>query len=164
MIGDVLARARRLLAPVAPPAPTAAPAAPAEASAAKAGGWVAVCVLGLDGAVLDQVVATAQAEAQAVGRRPVFITDSDRFEVFRERRAVVEQVVDPRAAQRRAPDLAWELYRLRQFQLLARKWRPSAVVTFGTRPPADCLEALRALGPRAENGNGRAVANGARPA
>jgi hypothetical protein len=160
MIGEALARARRLLAPATVPAPI--PSTPAPSATVGQGGWVAVCVLGLDGAVLDQVIATAQAEAQAVGRRPVFITDGDRLEPFRERRAVVEQVVDPRAAARRAPDLAWDLYRLRQFHLLARKWRPSAVVTFGTRPPADCLDALRAARPVAENGSAAATTNGSR--
>lgn len=162
MIGAALARARRLLKPAAPPAAPAAP--PPEPAVASRGGWVAVCVLGLDGAVLEQVVATALAEAQAVGRRPVFITDGDRFEVFRQHRVAVEQVVEPRAAARRAPDLAWDLYRVRQFHLLARKWRPSAVVTFGTRPPADCLEALRAVPPATEAGNGSATASGAGPA
>jgi hypothetical protein len=55
---------------------------------------------------------------------------------------VVDQVVD---AERRAvdlPGLPWHLYRHAQYRLLAQRWRPAAVISFGRLPDKDCLAAL----------------------
>lgn len=103
---------------------------------------VAVTVLGLSGEALERVIEIARQQCAAAGTRPVFVTDLPDFEPFRRHRLVADQVVDAEARQATTPDLPWRLYRQRQYALLATRWRPRAVVSFGRQPDEDCVRAL----------------------
>jgi hypothetical protein len=136
--------------PVRDAAPPPATLAGALAKPAKPSGpppRIAVTVLGLSGEALETVIGIAERQCAATGARPVFITDGHDFAPFRHRRLVVDQVVDAEARAAEAPGLAWRLYRRRQYALLAARWRPAAVVSFGRRPDEDCLEALKGGAP-----------------
>jgi hypothetical protein len=130
----------RQQAPAAPPLP---PPKPPAAPRKRAPRHVAVTVLGMEGAALEQVITTAQTQCAARGARPIFVTDGHDFTPFRQRKLTVEQVVDAEARLLTAPDLAWRSYRRRQYTLIAARWRPIAVVSFGRSPDEDCLEALQ---------------------
>lgn len=138
---------RRLLGPwrrpgAAVPAAPARAAPPAAAPSPAKGGVVAVTVLGLSGEALERVIEIARQQCAAAGTRPVFVTDLPDLEPFRRRRLVADQVVDAEARQATTPDLPWRLYRQRQYALLAARWRPRAVVSFGRQPDDDCVRAL----------------------
>lgn len=137
--------------PKAPTAPKAAPPPKAAAPPKPAGPprHVAVTVLGLSGEALEQVIGIAEAECAAKALKPVFVTDGRDFAPFRRRRLIADQVVDAEARLASAPDLAWRLYRRRQYALIAARWRPAAVISFGRRPDEDCLEVLGGGGGRA---------------
>lgn len=93
-------------------------------------------VVGLPPAELEGVVASLTAKPSVT---PVFLTDSDAFEIFRERRAVFEYLPPPN----HDPNLDWSLYRLRRLALLRRKWEPSRIVGFGPAA-ADLISRWRA--------------------
>lgn len=124
--------------PIAPPA-AASGRGSRVAPAAPAGGAQPLRPQGLEHkdatCVLVVVVGLAAEELAAIVERlasrrdvlPVFLTDSDAFEVFRSRRLAFEYwpPAVPRA------DLDWDLYRLRRLALLRRKWRPVRIIAFG---------------------------------
>jgi hypothetical protein len=101
-----------------------------------------VTVLGLRGEALERVLGMARRVSAERGAKPVFLTDGHEFELFRQRRLVVDQIVNAEARAAQAPDLPWQLYRRRQYALLAARWQPDAVISFGRRPDADCLSVL----------------------
>ena len=149
LLGGRLLGGRTAPAPVPAPAPpttatagSARPPAAAPPKPKKPVQHVAVTVLGLTGEALEQVLAVAERQCAARGARPVFVTDGDDFAPFRRRRLIVDQVVDAEALAASAPDLAWRVYRRRQYALLAARWRPAAVISFGRQPDEDCLAAL----------------------
>jgi hypothetical protein len=114
--------------------------------APKRGGNVLVTVLGLSGEALERVLDLAQQQCMERGSRPVFVTDAHDFAPFRRRRLVADQVVEAEALAASSPDLPWPAYRRRQYALLAARWQPVAVITFGRSPEADCLAALEGAG------------------
>jgi hypothetical protein len=124
---------------------TPEPADPPKAAPAR-GGNVVVTVLGLSGEALEHVLTLAERQCAARGSRPVFVTDGLDFAPFRRRRLVVDQVIDAEALAASSPDLPWQAYRQRQYALLAARWQPVAVITFGRSPDADCLAALEGTG------------------
>jgi hypothetical protein len=132
-----LAPARRAEAPEPADRPETAPAQ---------GGNVVVTVLGLSGDALEQVLTLAERQCAARGSRPVFVTDGLDFAPFRRRRLIADQVIDAEALAAGSPDLPWQAYRRRQYALLAARWQPVAVISFGRAPGADCLAALEGPG------------------
>ena len=96
---------------------------------------VLAVVVGLPRDDLATVVARL---CRASGTVPVFLTDDDRFEVFRSHRAAFEYLApaEPR------PGLDWDLYRLRRLALLRRKWQPAKIVAFGA-PAVGLVDAWR---------------------
>lgn len=126
----------------APGVPRPAAASPPPARPAPAGGVVIVTVLGLEGETLEPVLDLVEGECRRLGRKPVLVTDGFDLAPFRRRRLVVEQVPDAEAMALLAPDLPWSHYRERLFTLLARRWRPTATVSFGRRPEPACLQAI----------------------
>lgn len=150
MIRAGLDRLLERLRPAAPsPAPVAAPPAPPPARAErpekpeKPPGTVLVTALGLEGEALARVVEMTARECRAKRVRLVVVIDRDDFAPFRGRRVSVEQVVDAEACAVRAPDLAWQLHRRRQFKLLHERWKPATIATFGRKPDQDCMDALK---------------------
>jgi hypothetical protein len=103
-------------------------------------------VLGLRGQALEQVLALARRACAERGAKPIFLTDGHDLAVFRRHRVTVDQLVDAEARATQAPELPWRLYRQRQCALLAARWRPDAVISFGRRPDAACLAALEGGG------------------
>ena len=81
-------------------------------------------VVGLPRAELTAVVARLASRSTTI---PIFLTDSDAFEVFRTHRAVFEYLPPPN----HDPSLDWPLYRMRRLALLRRKWQPARIVAFG---------------------------------
>lgn len=141
---------RQLLSRLAPATRPAAPTPePAQAVAPTRGGNVVVTVLGLSGDALDQVLDLAQRQCAERGSRPVFVTDGHDFAPFRQRRLIADQVTDAEGLAAQTPELSWHAYRRRQYALLAARWQPVAVITFGRSPDADCLAALQGAGPAA---------------
>ncbi|MFO1039526.1 MAG: hypothetical protein U1E45_21995 [Geminicoccaceae bacterium] len=150
---SVKERLRRLLKREAPPVePTPPPIPPkkippapqsiGKAAAKPSGGVVLVTVLGLGGDPLEGVLDLVERECRKRGTRPVFVTDRQELTAFRRRRLIVEQVVDAEAKALGAPDLAWPVYRRRQYALLAARWRPATTISFGRRPEPACLAVL----------------------
>jgi len=92
---------------------------------------VFVVVVGLEVEALRNIVAMAYREDEAQDIVPIFITDCDRFEIFRERHALFEYFPPPQARARFMPDADWELYLLRRLAIYRRKWSPGRIVGFG---------------------------------
>lgn len=103
---------------------------------------IAVTAFGLERAALLKVLDTVEAYCRKRDTTPVLLTDSDCFELFRERRMVFEYL--PPGAQREAfaADLQWPLYFRRRLFLFRRKWRPAGIIAFGSPPPVADLEKL----------------------
>ncbi|MCC2665493.1 MAG: hypothetical protein K0S35_3415 [Geminicoccaceae bacterium] len=104
-----------------------------------------VTVFGLSTAALEEVLEVVAREGKDTAVSPVFLTDSLDFKPFRKRRLRFEYLPDGGRRQRFAPDLDWPTYERRRYRLLAEKWRPQSVISFGTPPPADCAAAIRLL-------------------
>lgn len=152
-MSSVRERLRRLLKRESPPPQPPQPSTPpkkiqtAQPAAGKpavkpSGGVVLVTVLGLGGDPLEGVLDLVERECRKRGTRPVFVTDRQELTAFRRRRLIVEQVVDAEAKVLGAPDLAWPVYRRRQYALLAARWRPATTISFGRRPEPACLAVL----------------------
>lgn len=104
-----------------------------------------VTVFGLSSAALEQVLEIVMREGEDTPVSPVFLTDSLDFKPFRDRRLRFEYLPDGGRRQRFAPDLDWRTYERRRYRLLAAKWRPQSLISFGTPAPPDCAAAIRAL-------------------
>ena len=144
---------QRPAAKVPAPSRASAPATKAPAPAAKAPAparkrapprHVLVTVLGLEGEALERVLVIAQTQCAAKRARPILVTDGHDFAPFRRRKLTVEQVVDAETRLLSRPDLPWRTYRRRQYALLAARWRPIAVISFGRSPDEDCFDTLQA--------------------
>jgi hypothetical protein len=104
-----------------------------------------VTVFGLSRAALEEVIEVVAREGKDTPVSPVFLTDSLDFEPFRTRRLRFEYLPDGGIRHRFAPDLDWPTYERRRYRLLAEKWRPQSLISFGTSPPPDCVAAIRSL-------------------
>jgi len=104
-----------------------------------------VTVFGLSSAALEEVIEVVAREGKGIPVSPVFLTDSLNFEPFRTRRLRFESLPDGGARHRFAPDLDWPTYERRRYRLLAEKWRPQSLISFGTPPSPDCMAAIRSL-------------------
>jgi hypothetical protein len=104
-----------------------------------------VTVFGLSSAALEEVIEVVAREGKDTPVSPVFLTDSLDFEPFRTRRLRFEYLPDGGTRHRFAPDLDWTTYERRRYRLLAEKWRPQSLISFGTPPPPDCAAAIRSL-------------------
>ena len=96
---------------------------------------IAAVIVGLERAEIAPIVDTVDAMGARLNMVPVLITDTDAFELFRNREAVAEYL-PPAEQQRLAPELDWDLYRLRRLALLRRKWNPVRIIAFGTSASA----------------------------
>lgn len=142
---DRLRGALASVRPVRSAAPEDAASAPARALAPPAAAVEAVifvAVLGLSAAALEEVVDAVTREGRGTEVSPVFLTDSLDFEPFARRRLRFEYIPDGGRRQRFAPDLDWGAYERRRYRLLALKWRPQSLISFGTPPPRDCAAAI----------------------
>jgi hypothetical protein len=104
-----------------------------------------VTVFGLSTAALEEVLEVVMREGKDTPVSPVFLTDSLDFKPFRERRLRFEYLPDGGRRHRFAPDLDWRTYERRRYRLLAAKWRPQSLISFGTPAPLDGAAAIRAL-------------------
>jgi hypothetical protein len=107
-----------------------------------------VTVFGLSTAALEEVLEVVAREGRDTPVSPVFLTDALDFKPFRERRLRFEYLPDAGTRHRFAPDLDWPTYERRRYRLLAEKWRPQSLVSFGTPPPSDCAAAIKSLSAR----------------
>lgn len=123
------------------PASTAGPLVPGSARG-RDHRVVLVVVLGLDEAVAAEVVAQFSDPENDREHTPVFLTDLDRFEVFSAEGHVFEHMPSTRSRSLAPADLPWERYLHRRFDLLQTKWRPFAVIPFGTEA-RDALNSWR---------------------
>ena len=128
---------------VVPPATPAPVAKPPGAKPVKKppGKIVLVTVLGLQDEALATVIETVKFECTQAGTRPLFITDGNRFDLFRSGRSLVEQVVDVQACRARSPERDWSGYGALQYRLIGRKWKPITAISFGRQPDPAFLEA-----------------------
>jgi hypothetical protein len=104
-----------------------------------------VTVFGLSTAALEEVLEVVAREGKDTPVSPVFLTDSLDFKPFRDRRLRFEYLPDGGRRHRFAPDLDWRTYERRRYRLLAAKWRPQSLISFGTPAPPDCAAAIRSL-------------------
>ncbi|MEK0083891.1 hypothetical protein [Benzoatithermus flavus] len=117
---------RTLLARLGPKA--AEPAAPpAPSLLTGAGRTVLALLLGLSEEEQAALADRLAAAPPFPGLVPVFVTDRTAFAPFRRRGAFFEHLPQPRDPDGRD----WELYRIRRFGILCRKWQPLRVVAFG---------------------------------
>ena len=104
-----------------------------------------VTVFGLSTAALEEVLEVVAREGRDTPVSPVFLTDSLDFKPFRDRRLRFEYLPDGGRRHRFAPDLDWRTYERRRYRLLAAKWRPQSLISFGTPAPPECAAAIRSL-------------------
>ena len=104
-----------------------------------------VTVFGLSTAALEEVLEVVKREGKDTLVNPVFLTDSLDFKPFRVRRLRFEYLPDGGRRHRFAPDLDWRTYERRRYRLLAAKWRPQSLISFGTPAPPACATAIRSL-------------------
>ena len=104
-----------------------------------------VTVFGLSTAALEEVLEVVKREGKDTLVNPVFLTDSLDFKPFRARRLRFEYLPDGGRRHRFAPDLDWRTYERRRYRLLAAKWRPQSLISFGTPAPPACAAAIRSL-------------------
>ena len=98
-------------------------------------------VLGLKEEALASVIEMVKAECVQAGTRPLFVTDDNRFALFRAGRSLFEQVVDVEVCHARSPELDWHGYGSTQYRLIGRKWKPITAISFGRQPDPEFLEA-----------------------
>ena len=103
-----------------------------------------VTVFGLSAAALEAVLEAVIRAGRDAPATSVFLTDRLDFEPFLARGLRFEYLPDGGRRQRFAPDLDWRTYERRRYRLLARKWRPQALISFGTPPPPDCAATIEA--------------------
>lgn len=116
-----------------------------EPSAEPARAVIFVTVFGLSTAALEEVLEVVLKETREQPVSPVFLTDSLDFKPFRDRRLRFEYLPHAGARQSFAPDLDWATYERRRYRLLAEKWRPQSLISFGTPPSPDCAAAIRSV-------------------
>ena len=97
------------------------------------GDVLAVVLFGLSEAEIERVLRVVEPYCAEHDLAPLLLTDSDSFELFRNRRVVFEFLPARSEQARLAPDLDWHLFTLRRLALIRRKWRPGRVVAFGRR-------------------------------
>ena len=105
---------------------------------------VAFTVFGLTREKLSKVLDTVENYCRKRDTMPVILTDSDCFELFRERNMAFEYLPPPEARERFGPELQWSLYFQRRLTLFRSKWRPAGIVSFGTRAPIENLDDMLA--------------------
>ena len=110
---------------------------------------IAVTAFGLAREDLSKVLDTVEAYGRKRQITPVLLTDSDCFELFRQRRMVFEYLPPGALRDRLAPDMQWPLYFKRRLSLFRRKWRPAGIISFGKPPPVEDTEALLTASSRA---------------
>lgn len=118
-------------APPAAPAPPPLPPATSLLTGAKRHGdgrAVLALALGLPPEAQAELVARLAMAPPLPGLVPVWVTDGLAFEPFRRHGAFFEHLPQPRTGD----DRDWELYRIRRFAILCRKWQPLRIVAFGT--------------------------------
>ena len=103
---------------------------------------IAVTAFGLSPAQLVSAFDTVEAYCRKRDSVPVFLTDSDRFELFRERRLAFEYLPPQAARERFAPEMQWPLYFQRRLSIFRAKWRPAGIISFGTRAPITELDRI----------------------
>lgn len=103
---------------------------------------IAVTAFGLSPERLASVLDTVEAYCRKRDTVPVFLTDSDRFELFRERRLAFEYLPPADARARFAPEMQWALYFQRRLSVFRAKWRPAGIISFGTRAPIAELDRI----------------------
>ena len=103
---------------------------------------IAVTAFGLSPKQLVHVFDTVEGYCRKRDSVPVFLTDSDRFELFRERRLAFEYLPPQAARERFAPEMQWPLYFQRRLSIFRAKWRPAGIISFGTRAPIAELDRI----------------------
>ena len=99
-------------------------------------------MFGLPRERLEKVLDTVEKYCRKRDTVPVILTDSDCFDVFRERNLAFEYLPPPETRERFAPDLQWRLYFQRRLTVFRSKWRPAGIVSFGTGAPIEGVEVL----------------------
>ena len=116
---------------------------------------IAFTVFGLPRERLEKVLDTVEKYCRKRDTVPVILTDSDCFDVFRERNLAFEYLPPPETRERFGPDLQWPLYFRRRLMVFRSKWRPAGMVSFGSRGPIKDAERLLTADPEnPERGNG----------
>lgn len=103
---------------------------------------IAVTAMGLADEALKSVLDTVEDYCRTHDTVPVLLTDSENFEVFRQRRMAFEHLPAAHKRDAFAPDLPWPLYFRRRMSHFQRKWRPVGMISFGEQPPVEDLEIL----------------------
>ena len=106
------------------------------------GAVILVSVFGLSTAALEEVLEAVIREGKGSPVSPICLTDSLDFEPFGRHGLRFEYLPDGGRRQRFAADLDWRAYERRRYRLLAEKWRPQSLISFGAPPPPDCAAAI----------------------
>jgi len=92
---------------------------------------VVVLLLGLDESAMGWLLPTVEKECASQHTMPLFVVDSDAFELFRTRSMVFEYLPPAIDRDRFDSSLHWDLYLQRRLALIRRKWRPVRTIAFG---------------------------------
>lgn len=103
---------------------------------------IAVTAFCLSDGALAKVLDTVESYCAKRDALPLVLTDSVRFEMFRQRAMAFEYFPSESLRNRLAPDLEWPLYFRRRLSLLRRKWGPAGLVSFGSPGPVAELGAM----------------------
>jgi hypothetical protein len=112
-------------------APTAAPPLVRRSSDAAGGRVILLVVLGLEKDAIERIIDDVTASRRAGAPEPLFLTDLDRFELFRARDLAFEHIPSARSKSLIRGDLPWETYLRRRLDLMMSKWQPVATIPYG---------------------------------
>lgn len=92
---------------------------------------VVALMFGLDRDAVKKLLPLVQRDCASRGLTPLYLVDTDAFELFRERGLIFEYL--PPADDQTGFDasLQWDLYVQRRLALIRKKWSPSRIISFG---------------------------------
>ena len=92
---------------------------------------LAVVIFGLAELEIAKLLPVVERDCQARSMMPLLLTDSDAFELFRERGMIFEYLPPADDRERFDRQLHWDLYLQRRLALIRQKWQPTRIVAFG---------------------------------
>ncbi len=90
-----------------------------------------IMTMGLETDAFAATIETIQSQRRP-DLEPVIVTDRRDFRLLRRHRLVFEYFPSPESQRRFAPDMPWDLYRVRRLGRIRRKWAPVRIVAFGS--------------------------------
>ncbi|MGI9508024.1 MAG: hypothetical protein ACR2QJ_01585 [Geminicoccaceae bacterium] len=92
---------------------------------------IVVLLLGMDKLEIQRLSQIVEHDCASKGMMPLFVVDTDAFELLRQHRLIFEYLPPAGDRERFDSSLNWNLYIQRRLALIRRKWDPVRIVAFG---------------------------------